>query len=171
MALVRVDTPSPGDIGLVHKAGSGFVNRLTARLIEFGTDSSVCHAFIYRGNDQIVEAVAHVQVGNVSEYSDITWLHLPNPLNPNAMFQVVAAANTYVGQKYNALDILAIALAQPRLGHIVNGNEWWVKRLSDDHMQICSQLVVNAYRVAGIDLFPGKLSGLISPGDLLKLSE
>lgn len=82
---------------------------------------------------------------------------------------IVKAAYSYVGEQYNALDIVAIALAQARLGHVVDGDEWWVKRLSDDHMPICSQLVVNADRMAGIDLAPGKLSGLVSPGDLGKL--
>jgi hypothetical protein len=64
---------------------------------------------------------------------------------------------------------VAIALAQARLGHVVDGSEWWVKRLSDDHMQICSQLVVNASRLASLDLAPGTLSGLVSPGGLGKL--
>lgn len=169
-SLIHVTEPSLGDIGLVHKAGSGFVNLMTSHIIEYGTNSPVCHAFIYRGDNQIVEAVGHVRVGSVDEYQDIIWLSLPAPLNPNAMKMVVAAADSYVGEKYNLIDILAIALAQPRLGTLVNSNEWWAKRLSNDHMQICSQLVVNAYRAAGIDLFPGMLSGLISPGDLYRLA-
>ena len=76
---------------------------------------------------------------------------------------------SYVGEAYNILDIIAIALDQARTGHFITGTEWWVKRLSDDHMAICSQLAVNAYRMAGVDLFPGTLSGLVSPGDIGRL--
>jgi hypothetical protein len=141
-------------------------------LIRFGTDSPYMHAFVYVGNGQIVEAIRHVQVSPASNYSDITWSTgrlSPADTPTDVQRQSIArAAMSYVGQSYNALDIIAIALDQVRMGHLVDGDEWWVKRLSDDHMQICSQLVVNAYRMASLDLAPGMLSGLVSPGDLGK---
>ena len=166
-------TPLPGDYGLVHSAGKGWLDTAAERLIEFGTNSEYCHAFVYVGNGRIVEAIRHVTVSPVTDYPDAVWStgrlapgFTPTPLERQL---IVKAAMSYVGQAYNILDIAAIALAQARAGHVVDGDEWWVKRLSDDHMSICSQLVVNAYRASGIDLFPGRLSGLISPGDLSKL--
>jgi hypothetical protein len=166
-------TPLLGDFGLVHSAGKGWLGTAAEKLIEFGTDSRYCHAFVYVGDGRIVEAIRHVTISPVTEYSDITWstgrlgpLQTPTALQRQ---QIAATAMSYVGEKYNALDIVAIALAQVRTGRTVDGDEWWVKRLSDDHMQICSQLVVNAYRASGLDLFPGRLSGLVSPGDLGKL--
>ena len=133
------------------------------------------HAFVYVGNGRIVEAIRHVALSPVDDYTDITWStgrlgpqYTPTPLQRK---QIAMVAMSYVGEKYNILDIAAIALAQARAGHMIDGDEWWVKRLSDDHMSICSQLVVNAYRASGIDLFPGRLSGLISPGDLGSCSE
>jgi uncharacterized protein YycO len=162
--------PLLGDFGLVGKHPGSWLDHAAQDLISFGTDSPFVHAFVYVGNGQIVEAVRHVKVSPVTAYHDITWStgRLAPELTPNqAQRMVIAkAAMSYVGQAYNLLDILAIALAQPRLGRQVDGDEWWVKRLSDDHMQICSQLVVNAYRMAGVDLVPGTLSGLVSPGDL-----
>jgi uncharacterized protein YycO len=165
--------PLLGDFGLIHDAGGTWLDQAAEKLIEFGTDSPFCHAFVYVGNGQIVEAVRHVKVSPVTDYANITWStgrlgpeHTPDPLQRQ---QIARAAMSFVGQQYNLLDIVAIAFAQARLGHIVDGDEWWVKRLSDDHMQICSQLVVNAYRLASIDLFPGTLSGLVSPGDLGRL--
>lgn len=162
--------PALGDFGLVHRANGGWFDHVAQDLIEWGTNSKYCHAFVYVGNGQIVEAVRHVQVAPVTDYQDIVWStgrlspdHTPSQVQRAAIAQ---AAMSYVGQSYNALDIVAIALAQKRLGRSVDGDEWWVKRLSDDHMQICSQLVVNAYRMASIDLFPGILSGLCSPGNL-----
>ena len=162
--------PLVGDFGLIKHSPGNWLDHAAEKLIEFGTDSPYCHAFVYVGNDQIVEAIRHVRVSPVTDYADITWstgrlgpAHTPTSVQRGAIAQ---AAMSYVGQSYNILDILAIALAQPRLGKPVDGDEWWVKRLSDDHMSICSQLVVNAYRMAGIAMFPGVLSGLVSPGDL-----
>jgi uncharacterized protein YycO len=166
-------TPLVGDFGLVHRANGKWLDRIAQDAIEWGTDSSYCHAFVYVGNGQLVEAVRHVQVAPVTNYQDIVWStgklgpdHTPTQVQRQA---IARAAMSFVGESYNIVDILAIALAQARLGHVVEGDEWWVKRLSDDHMQICSQLVVNAWRLGGIDLAPGKLSGLVSPGDLGKL--
>jgi uncharacterized protein YycO len=165
--------PLLGDFGLVHRANGGWIDHVAQDLIEWGTGSNYCHAFVYVGNGQIVEAVRHVQVAPVTNYADIQWStgRLGPDLTPDQDQRraIARAAMSYVGESYNILDIVAIALAQARLGGTVDGDEWWVKRLSDDHMQICSQLVVNAYRAAGLDLYPGKLSGLVSPGDLGKL--
>ena len=138
-----------------------------------GTDSPYVHAFIYVGNGRIVEAIRHVTVSPVSDYTGITWStgRLGPDVTPTALQRqlIARAAMSYVGQSYNILDIVAIALAQARTGRTVDGDEWWVKRLSDDHMMICSQLATCAYRAAGIPLFPGVPSGLISPGDLGRL--
>jgi hypothetical protein len=163
-------TPLLGDFGLVHRANGGKLDRIAQDLIEWGTDSPYCHAFVYVGNGQIVEAVRHVKVSPVTSYQDIVWSTgrlSPDQTPTQLQRQLIArAAMSYVGEAYNILDIVAIALAQKRLGRQVDGSEWWVRRLSDDHMQICSQLVVNAWRMASIDLFPGILAGLCSPGDL-----
>lgn len=162
--------PLVGDFGLVGKHPGSWLDHAAQDLISFGTDSRFVHAFVYVGNGRIVEAIRHVTVSPVTDYQDITWStgrlapeHTPSQLQRMA---IARAAMSCVGQSYNLLDILAIALAQPRLGRQVDGDEWWVKRLSDDHMPICSQLVVNANRMAGLDLFPGTLAGLVSPGDL-----
>lgn len=166
-------TPLLGDFGLVHRANGKWLDHIAQDAIEWGTNSPYCHAFVYVGNGQIVEAIRHVQVSPATNYQDIVWStgrlapgHTPSQVERQA---IAMAAMSFVGQAYNILDIVAIALAQARLGHIVDGSEWWVKRLSDDHMQICSQLVVNSYRLASLDLDPGKLSGLVSPGDLGRL--
>ena len=162
--------PLPADFGLIMHSPGNWLDHAAELLIEFGTDSPFCHAFVYVGEGKIIEAVRHVKVSAASHYENITWSTgrlgpqlTPSPIQRQA---IVKAAFSYVGQTYNLADIAAIALAQARLGHVVDGDERWVKRLSDDHMQICSQLVVNAYRMAGLDLGAGKLSGLVSPGDL-----
>ena len=165
--------PQPGDFGVVNHRGGGLLNRIAEWAIEFGTQAPVDHAFIYVGHGEIVEAVRHVRVSPASNYPGTIWStgRLPGHLTPTATERaaIIAAALSYVGESYNVLDILAIALAQRRLGRPVNGDEWWVKRLSNDGSLICSQLVSAAYAKAGIELCPGKLAGLISPGDLYGL--
>ena len=162
--------PLIGDYGLIKHSPGSWLDHAAEKLIEWGTESPYAHAFVYVGNGRIVEAIRHVAVSPVTDYTDITWStgrlgpqFTPTPLERQL---IVRAAMSYVGEAYNILDIAAIALAQSRTGHMIDGDEWIAKRLSDDHMQICSQLCVNAYRASGIDLFPGRLSGLISPGDL-----
>ena len=165
-----VTEPLLGDFGLVGKQPGSWLDHAAQDLISFGTDSRYVHAFVYVGNGRIVEAIRHVTISPVTDYEDITWStgRLAPELTPGSSqrMAIATAAMSFVGQSYNLLDILAIALAQPRLGRPVDGDERWVKRLSDDHMQICSQLVVNANRLAGLPYFPGTLSGLVSPGDL-----
>ena len=162
--------PLAGDYGLIKHSPGNWLDHAAEKLIEWGTSSEYCHAFVYVGNGNIVEAVRHVRVAPASSYTDIAWStgrlgpqFTPTPLERQL---IVRAAMSYVGEAYNILDILAIALAQARAGHMIDGDEWIAKRLSDDHMAICSQLVTNAYRASGIELFPGRLSGLVSPGDL-----
>ena len=183
--------PQPGDIGLVATSRGSWLDKLASWAIRWGTDSPVNHAFIYRGNGEVIEAVAHVKVTPVSTYSNIIWLgpsFLSNPSifsedisgyaqravitpTPEDRAEVVAEAEKHIGDHYNIDDILAIAFAQRRLGRTVHGDEPWVKKLSDDHMEICSQLCTIAWRVR----YPGFMStigdglaGLVSPGDLLK---
>jgi hypothetical protein len=165
--------PLPGDFGiLIHRHG-GWVEHLAEWAISWGTDSPATHAFIAIGNGQIIEAVHHVQVSPASEYEGIVWSsgRLPPHLVPTSGQReaIVRACHSYVGEGYNVLDLVAIALAQKRLGGEVDSDDWAARRLNDDHHLICSQLVSAAYLKAGITLCPGKLAGLVSPGDLLSL--
>jgi hypothetical protein len=163
--------PSPliGSVGLVATHGGGLFDKIAGAAIRWGTNSPVNHAFMYVGDGEIIEAVATVKLSPVTEYENITWID-PIGMTTAQGQAAVKYCRDSLGEHYNAIDIVAIALAQRRLGGTVDGDEWWVKRLSDDHMEICSQLVTNAWRVTGIDPFPGKLSGLVSPGDLYNLA-
>lgn len=166
-------TPLPGDFGVVATRGP-LLDRLAAWAIRWGTDSPVNHAFIYTGDGRIVEAVRHVQLGYTDEYDDIIWStgRLPAELTPSTSQreEIVSSALGMCGDKYNVWDIVAIGLAQKRLGHTVNDRTWWAKRLNADGREICSQAVDKAYLAAGLHLFDdGRLAGLVSPGDLYKL--
>lgn len=159
--------PLPGDFGVVKTHGGKLLDRLAAEAICWGTNSPVDHAFVYVGGGRIVEAVRHVRYNTVDAYPGAIWSTGSVALTDAQRDTIFTAAETFVGLPYNILDIAAIALAQNRLGHLVDGDEWWVKRLSDPTHLICSQLVDQAYLQAGIHLFSdGRLPGLVSPGDL-----
>lgn len=159
--------PLPGEIGVVATKHGGLMDKFASWAIRWGTHSPVNHAFLYVGGGQIIEAVRHVQLSPWDSYPGTIWSGSMG-LDPVLLSSIAADARGYLGESYNVLDILAIALAQSRLGHLVDGDEWWVKRLSDDHHLICSQLVDQAYLDRGVHLFnDGRLPGLVSPGDLL----
>lgn len=167
--------PLPGDFGLLttRQAHTSPLDRFAEWAICWGTGSPAFHAVLYCGDGQIVEAVRHVQVSPVTRYTGIVWSsgRLPKHLVPSSQQreQIIAAADSYVGEGYNVLDIIAIGLAQKRLGGEMDSDDWVARRLNDDKRLICSQLVSAAWLRAGIALVPGKLSGLVSPGDLLSL--
>lgn len=166
-------TPGLGDWGLIREFQGPWYDKLFAELINWDTDSPFHHVVVNIGNGRIIEAVRTVRIDFADQYDEIVWCtgRLPAPLVPtDAQRQrIVQAALAMVNDKYNALDILAIGLAQKRLGQVVDGDEWWVKRLSRNGREICSQVADMAWKAAGIEMFPGRLPGLVSPGDMGRL--
>lgn len=170
-------TPQPGDFGLVRSFEGPWYDRLFSRVIDDVTDSDVHHAVLYIGDTpdgDIIEAVKRVSYGHADAYDDIVWStdRLPPALTPTDAQRelIVQAAIDLLDTPYNVVDLLAIGLAQRRMGHVVTGRERWVKRLSNDHRVICSQAIDLEYLRAGIHLFSdGRLSGLVAPGDLNSL--
>lgn len=162
-------TPELGDWGLIREFQGPWYDKLFADLIDWDTESPFHHVVVNIGTGRIVEAVRTVRVDFADQYDEIVWCtgRLPAHLVPTEAQRtaIVQAALDMVGDKYNIADILAIALAQKRMGRVVDGDEWWVKRLSKNHREICSQVAAAAWKSGGIDLFPGRLPGLVSPGD------
>ena len=168
--------PLPGDFGLLttRQKHTSLVDHFAEWAISWGTDSPAFHAFVYVGDGKIIEAVRDVRVSDASSYENITWCsgRLPAHLVPSAeeREKIVRACYSYVGQSYGYLDIVAIALAQKRLGREVDGDEWWVKRLAADrHIKICSWLVAAAWLAGSVMLVPNRPPALVSPGNLLAL--
>jgi hypothetical protein len=155
----------PGDFGVARTRG------VIGWLIRWVTASPVNHAFVCVAEGQIVEARWRgAQAGHVRDYPQAIWSDDAVPVTDAQRAAIAMAARSLTGRGYNFLDLVAIGLAQRRLGHEVTGREWWVQRLSTDNRLICSQLVDQAYLLAGVHLFAdGRLPGLVSPGDLYAL--
>lgn len=164
----------PGDIGVVtEQPGGGWLDRFFEDNITFWTDSPVIHAFIYVGHGRIVEAVRRISNSPVTDYQDIYWSTGRLPAIDTATDvqrgQAVAYAFSRVGEHYNIAGLLAVGLYQRRAGHLVDGDEWWVRLLNADHMDFCSELVAKCWLAAGVELCGSQLPVTVSPGELYRL--
>lgn len=164
------EQPLPGDYFVTATAGR-LIDRIAAWLIRFGTNSAVNHAGLYVGDGVIVEAVGKVRYNEITAYPDAIWStgRLPAHLTLTAAQRqlIVNKAHDLIGAKYSWLDIIAIGLAQKRLGRVVNSRTWWARRVSADGHYICSQAVDVEYQAGRIKLFDDdRLPGLVSPQDL-----
>jgi cell wall-associated NlpC family hydrolase len=157
--------PLPGDIGLCRISGT------TGRLVSagqclIGSGSYYTHAFVYVGAGEVIQAepggAKRVFLSEALNgrrrvaYSSF-------PLTDAQRGAIVSAAESLIGTPYSYLDYAAIGAA--RLAHI-DALERFVE---NTHHMICSQLVDECYRRAGIELFPNRIPGDVAPGDLARL--
>ena len=158
--------PQPGDFAVVRLNGTaGKLIRLGQWLNGDGF-ADYEHAFVYVGNDQIVEAEpGGAELNSVTRYatSDVLWSTGKVLLSDEQRSSIVEAAKGFVGVPYSFLDYLLIALKRfhitvPILNRRVLGSK---------HM-ICSQLVAQSYKDSGIDLCDEPPYS-ITPGDLANL--
>ena len=148
--------PRIGDYGVVRSNG------WAARLIQIGTVSRWNHAFIYIGNDEIVEANPRgVAISPVSKYKEIAW-NQHEDLTDNQRKIIVNKAKSFVGSPYGFGAILVIALK-------ILGLRFIPKILSNvaenEKSVICSQLVAWSYSVAKKKV-SDKPHAFTTPGDL-----
>lgn len=157
----------PLEAGLIGVVPShGFV----AWAIRAITRSQVAHAFIATGHgDLIIEGDPHgARLSRARYHASVMWL--PGLRSRLTVEQGAAAAGwarQHIGTPYSWIDDAEIGFVDlfgwaPR---------WMKSRLRSDRTLMCSQLCVEAYRAAGVDLFPGKPGGAVSPGDLLRLEQ
>lgn len=154
----------PGDFGLVRISGvTGSLVSAGQRLI--GSGSYYTHAFVYVGGGQAVQAqpggAIRADVLDIVQGRRLATSNLP--LTGRQRADIVEAALSLDGTPYSFLDYAAIGAR--RLLH-VSALENYV---SDTGHMICSQLVAECYRRAGIELFTGRIPGDVAPGDLARL--
>jgi uncharacterized protein YycO len=147
--------PKIGNYGVVQ------TNGVFAFLIKVGTFSLWNHAVIYIGNNQIIEATLRgVRISHVSKYKIIAWNN-HEILTYRQRKNIVAHAQTLVGDSYNFIDILNLAL---RILGIKILSTRLVQKWADTKGYICSELAAECYQKAGARL--GKKPYLITPAYL-----
>ncbi|MET9816884.1 hypothetical protein [Streptomyces sp. NPDC006355] len=158
--------PRPGDFGLTKISGlsGAFVN---AGQWFVGDFAPVQHALVYVGNGMVVQAMpSGAELVSLEEARPVVkWsTGLVDPTEGQRI-NIRIEALSLVGTPYSFLDYLSLALK--RLG--VPSKLIRERVASSGHL-ICSQLVVEAYRRAGVELFgPDTFPGDYTPGDLWNL--
>jgi hypothetical protein len=158
--------PQPGDIGCTQITGDvGLLIRIGQYLNGDGF-ANYEHAFVYVGDDRIVEAEpGGARSGSLDEYDSrmIVWLRCPDEHRT----AVATAAISLIGTPYSALDYAA--LAAHRFHIPVPGLRRYVQ--ASGHL-ICSQLADRAAELGGWTLFnDGRWPGYVTPADLANLAE
>lgn len=205
--MTNLVPPRPGTFGTTPTFGPWY-DKFVARSIQWMTatrdqygkwhDSPVNHAVVFVGEvpgydkPQLVEArPGGASLHDWDEYADIHWAnrfklksgssYVPYVLSEwqrqHIAHTALMLADNKVGYGYR--DYLAIALAQQRLGYVINPakidnkiERWVLDQLSRPDRLICSQLVDYCYQCANVELFDDKRpTGLVSPADLYALTE
>lgn len=157
--------PAPGMFGLVRTPG--IVGRLiSAAQTLAGSGSYYTHAFIVIGNGYVVQSHAHgAELATLERVTaDRAAVYSPLSLATDTQRgRICHEAVAMIGTPYGYLDYLAIGAA--RLAH----TDRLERYVATTGRMICSQLVDEAYRRAGVELFPGRIAGDVTPGDLARL--
>lgn len=174
-------TPLPGDFFVTSNGplDSSLRGSISSNLIQWGTNSPYNHAGLCVGRATVVEAQpGGAKLSQIAGYLGANTAWSAMQLDDAQRTAVAIAGKSLVGVPYGWLDIVAIALAQKRLGRwkLVDADKpddqqpWWVRRLARTDRLICSELVDYACFLGGVHLFDdGRPFGLVSPGDLGRL--
>ena len=163
---MSVIKPLPGDIGLYRIPGiGGFLIGLGQLLLNDG--SRYTHAFIVVDDFRAIAAQPSGARYDYLEqcYPEAVYSTGKLPLTDEQRVQIVAEATKLLGPPptpYSWLDYVAIGLHRfhIRLGFIE-------RYVQDSGHMICSQLVDEVYKRAGVHLFSdGRLPQDVTPGDI-----
>ncbi|MFZ5852295.1 MAG: hypothetical protein ACOYY2_13005 [Actinomycetota bacterium] len=155
--------PRPGDYGLTRIPGVlGWLIRLGQALT--GDASRYTHAFVVLPGDLIVEAMpSGARVAPLAlRAEDWPLAYSHHDLTPKQRQAICSAALSFVGRGYSFANYVSLALLGLGLKPA-----WLRRHVADSGRMICSQLVDEAYRLAGVHLFDdGRAPGDVTPGDL-----
>jgi len=160
---VSVAKPLPGDIGLYRIPGiGGFLIGLGQLLL--GDASRYTHAFVVIDDNRAIAAQPSGARYDylVQDYPGAIYSTRKLPLTDGQRLLLVIEATKLLGTPYSWLDYVAIGLHR---FHIRFG---FIERyIQDSGHMICSQLVDEVYKRAGIALFSdGRLPQDVTPGDI-----
>ncbi len=149
-AVARADGPKRGDI-LLFSHAKGF-----SRVIPWFTRSRYCHCALYEGEGRVLEArITGVVRRDLTTTSDCVFRVIPKP---EAYSRVVLDyTRDQLGLNYDFLDVFLIVLRHYfPLVRFTRSNR---------NSFVCAELIVVAWRRAGLDLFPNTEAACVIPGD------
>ena len=176
--------PLPGAFGLSRTYGATGAGIHLGQFL-LGEPTSYGHAFLVLDDDEVIEATTRGAVitplrqylsrpaGHVvfcdRPVQDYVARHVDPTIPAGRHFEdfarqgVVATARSLIGTPYSWADYAALAAHRYR----IPGHERLRRFVADTGRLICSQLVDEAYRRAGIHLFDdGRWPGYVTPGAL-----
>jgi uncharacterized protein YycO len=136
---------------------------LVGELVRHATNSWAGHAFVYIGNGQIVEGHTLVaRVVSADAHPDAVW-NVHESITNDQRLNIIARAQALVGTPYDYASYIGFALEIMKLR-----TETQLDRVfCQDTWRVCSALVADCYRYAGITVDTGaQAANLISPDDL-----
>lgn len=160
-------TPPPGTFGLSKIRGFlGFLIALAQMLC--GQGSLFTHAFIVLDGGRVLEAMPSgariVNLEHRMKEVPIAWSWAV-PLTDAERADIVRHARTLEGVGYSFLDYLSLLLL-----HLGWRRERTLRRVRSSGHMICSQLVDETYKRAGVQLFDdGRFPGDVMPSELANL--
>jgi len=170
-ALVRASTLAPytaanGDVVLPGSYGVSHGAGITGELIRHATESWAGHAFVYIGNNQIIEGAPPVaRIASAASHTDAVW-NVRYPLTDDQRDKICDRAHALVGCPYDYPAYIGFALEVLK---IRSGQEL-DPVFKEDHWRVCSALVADCYEFAGLELVKDlPYPNLISPADLYNL--
>ena len=149
--------PRKGDYVVVKTSG------WLGLIIRIGTVSRWNHAFIYIGDDKIVEANPKGVEISPLRYERVAWNN-HEELTDEQREKIVQLSLDQVGRGYSFLTIALIILRI--LGMKVLANSKFLLKAAEKDGYICSELVSEVYFNAGVNLLPHKPDYTTVPGDL-----
>lgn len=147
-------TQRAGTVGLVSDHG------FATGCIRAFTRSHWNHIVIALGDGRAVQAMpGGVQVIDEATHH-VVWIEAGVLYDPTKAVEFLRAS---VGEPYNwlAIAVFAVRTFAPWLPH-----RWLSAWANNRPKVICSELAVDAWRAAGVDLFPGRPAATVSPGDI-----
>lgn len=157
--------PQPGDFAVVRMNGNAGQLIRVGQWLNGDGFADYEHAFVLVGDGMVVEAQpGGAKLTPLSDYlgRPMLWSSGQITMTSGQRAKVVSAAHRYVLTPYSFVDYLA--LAAHRFHIPLPGLRQDIE--SSRHM-ICSQLVDQSYRDAGVELFAdGRWPGYVTPADL-----
>ncbi len=151
------DVVKAGCYGVSHGSGLG------AELIRHATESWAGHAFVYIGNGRIIEAMPpRACISSVDSHPDGLY-NAHEDISDEQRLAIIGRAQALVGTDYDWPAYVGFALEVLK----IRTHKDLDPMFAQDKWRVCSALVDDCYKVAGIDLEPdAAYPNLVSPADL-----